>query len=135
MTGEPVATIFYGRVRNAAGSDDDDDDDDADGDADAEADDDAAEVDDEEKGIAKDSDDGGGGLRTVRGCHGEVNYIAYHTGQHAASASGVARVHATRTRHLDGCKVVYNNKAHSGPGAPVNYVRLPPHVSNLCSFA
>jgi hypothetical protein len=142
MRGDPVATILYERVIDAASSsgdddvDDDDDNaivDDAD-DEDADADADADTNGDEEN----DGGSGGGrpneGMRKVAGCYGNVVYIAYHTRQHAASAAGVARVHATRNKFLDGCVIAYSNPAYSGPDSPVNYVRPPPPplLSDIC---
>jgi hypothetical protein len=123
MRGQAVASEFYSRVADAA---------DGGGggrgtaaDADAESDSDA----DDEKDDA--TERGGIGakrqlrMREVKGCPGDISYIAYHTKQFAASAAGVARVHAYRYHHLDGCVKVYANKAAGGADPPINTVRGP----------
>jgi hypothetical protein len=139
MTGPPVASQFYSRI--AGTGDGDGGGTDANASADAETD---ADADDE-----KDEAVGGGPgrstaksqlrLREVKGCRGDVSYIAYHTKRFATSAAGVARVDAYRYHHLDGCVKAYTNRASGGgPDAPINTVRcsyLTPFLSsrqNLC---
>jgi hypothetical protein len=130
MTGDPVASVLYFRMLSGkkakAGSCDgtDADDDEKVGhddthDASSSADDDTTQLD--------------LGSREIRGCQGDIISIGYHTRQYAATAARVAKVHAVRYHHLDGCTKVYSNKASIEPDAPLNVVRCPTSLVLLSS--